>query len=389
MLIRSVFAEPTARLTLVMSSLFLALGVMLPFVPQWLQEARGLTGLEVGAIAAAAPIARIISGPMLATWADGFRDRRVPIALFALGALVFYALFFNAHGFAALFALGLVAATLMQAAAPLVESATLRASAQGRIPFGIARGIGSATFIVANVAGGALIARFGLAVMPAWILASLAAAALSGWFALKPDPAPAAAAQLGFRGRLGVGFRLLMTRPFARIVLAAGLIQAGHGFYYGFSVLAWSAQGLSPVTIGLLWGFGVAAEILFLASLPQIEKRVSPETLLIVGGAGALVRWSVLAAAPTGLLLWAAQALHALSFAATHVGALRLVMRAAPEEVVGLAQTFYAALAAGVLLGLATLASGFLFDRLGAAGYLGMAALAASGLVIAAPLVRR
>jgi PPP family 3-phenylpropionic acid transporter len=277
----------------------------------------------------------------------------------------------------------------MQAAGPLVESAALRASETGRIPFGIARGIGSAAFIFANVAGGALIARFGMGVAPGWVLASLAAAAFAGWFALKPDPAPPDAALLGFRGRLGVGFRLLMTRPFARIVLGAGLIQAGHGFYYGFSVLVWSAQGLSATTIGLLWGFGVAIEVLFLASLAQIEKRASPEALLLIGGAGGLVRWSVLAAAPSGLLLWLAQGLHALSFAAVHVGALRLVMRSAPEEVVGLAQTIYAALAAGALLGLATLASGYLYDRFGAGGYGAMAALAGLGLLIAAPLVRR
>jgi PPP family 3-phenylpropionic acid transporter len=386
---RTILSEPVARLTLVMSSLFLALGVTLPYLPRWLEDERGLSGIEIGAIASAAPIARIIVGPMLATWADGFADRRAPIALFALGGVIFYALFFSARGFAALFILGFVAASLMQAASPLVESATLRASASGRIPFGIARGIGSATFIFANVAGGALIARYGVGIAPAWVVASLAAAALAGWFAVKPDPAPAAAAHLGFRGRLGVGFRLLMTPPFARILLSAGLIQAGHGFYYGFSVLAWGAQGIGPATIGLLWGFGVAIEVLFLAGLPQIEKRLSPEALLIAGGGAGIVRWSLLALAPPTFLLWPIQGLHALTFAATHVGTLRLVMRTAPEEVVGLAQTLYAALAAGVLLGLATLASGYLYDRFGAGGYGAMAVLAGLGVLIAVPLMRR
>jgi PPP family 3-phenylpropionic acid transporter len=180
-----------------------------------------------------------------------------------------------------------------------------------------------------------------------------------------------------------------MTPPFARILLSAGLIQAGHGFYYGFSVLVWSAQGLSAATIGLLWAFGVAMEVLFLACLPYVERRFSPEALLIVGGAAGAVRWSLLALAPSGFLLWPIQGLHALSFAATHVGALRLVMRTAPEEVVGLAQTLHAALAAGVLLGLATLTSGLLYERYGAGGYAAMAVLAGCGLVIALPLVRR
>lgn len=287
---KAILNEPVARLTLTMCCLYLALGVTLPYLPRWLEDERGLTSPEIGLVASAASIARIIMGPMLAAWADGFRDRRAPIALFALGGCVFYALFFVAHGFAALFALSFIATTFMQAASPLVEGATLRASETGRIPFGIARGIGSASFILANIAGGALIAAFGAGIAQPWVLASLGAAALAGWFAVRPDFAPPTAAALGFRGRLGMGVRLLATPPFARVLIASGFIQATHGFYYGFSVLAWGAQGLSATTIGWLWALGVGVEILFLAALPQIERRLSPEALLVLGGAGAVVR---------------------------------------------------------------------------------------------------
>ncbi|MBL8548895.1 MAG: MFS transporter [Hyphomonadaceae bacterium] len=385
-MLKAILNEPTARLTLVMSSLYAALGVTLPYLPRWLEDERALSGPEIGAIASAAPIARIIIGPMLATWADGFRDRRAPVVVLCLLGLVFYGLMFSAHGFWALFAFCFLAMTFSQAAAPLVEGATLRASAMGRLPFGAARGIASATFILANVVGGALIASFGVRVAPFWVLASLAAAALAGWLVVKPEPAPDRAAALGFRGRLKVGVSLLKAPVFLRVLAASGLIQAAHGFYYGFSVLVWGDQGISATTIGLLWGFAVAVEVVFLASLPIIERRLSPEALLIIGGAGALVRWSLMAFAPTGFALWPLQALHALSFAAAHVGALRLVMRSAPEEVSGLAQTFYASLASGALLGLATLASGYLYNLFGAGGYAAMAVMAGAGLAIAAPL---
>ena len=43
--------------------------------------------------------------------------------------------------------------------------------------------------------------------------------------------------------------------------------------------------------------------------------------------------------------------LTALSFAAVHVGAMRLIYREAPESAAGLAQTLYAALASGLLMG--------------------------------------
>jgi PPP family 3-phenylpropionic acid transporter len=101
-----------------------------------------------------------------------------------------------------------------------------------------------------------------------------------------------------------------------------------------------------------------------------------------------VLRWSLLAISPSLVLLWPIQALHALSFAATHVAALRLVLREAPEEVAGLGQTLYAALAAGALIGIATLASGLLYESFGAGGYWVMAALAVVGLWIVAPLER-
>ncbi len=64
-----------------------------------------------------------------------------------------------------------------------------------------------------------------------------------------------------------------------------------------------------------------------------------------------MLRWVLMGFGPTGLLLWPIQALHALSFASAHVGAMRLLFREAPQSAAGLAQTLYAALASGLLMG--------------------------------------
>jgi PPP family 3-phenylpropionic acid transporter len=93
-----------------------------------------------------------------------------------------------------------------------------------------------------------------------------------------------------------------------------------------------------------------------------------------------------MAFAPLGPALWTLQALHAFTFAATHVGAMRVIQREAPEEVAGLAQTLYAALGGGLILGLATLSAGGLYDSVGAAGYGAMAAMAAVGGALILPV---
>lgn len=385
MTLRAILDAPAARPTLMMACLFGGLGVGLPFLSRWLEEARGLSGFEIGAILSSASLARLLIGPLIAAWADGFTDRRRGLTALCVAALAAYAAFALADGFWALFFTGFAATALAQALTPLVEGAVLRAGQTGALPYGVARAFGSAAFIFGNVAGGALIAPFGVDVVIVWLLASFVLATAAALL-LKPDPAPREAATLGFGGRLRLGAMLLTQPRFALTIGSAGLIQAAHAFYYAFSPLVWREQGFSDGLVGLLWAFGVIVEIAFLALLPRIERRITPEMLILIGGAAAIVRWAALALAPPLWVVWPIQALHALTFAATHVGALRLVYREAPESVAGLAQTLFAAIASGTVFGLAMLASGALYDSVGAGGYWAMAGLALAGLCLTPPL---
>jgi PPP family 3-phenylpropionic acid transporter len=169
--------------------------------------------------------------------------------------------------------------------------------------------------------------------------------------------------------------------PFVTAIVAGGLIQSAHAFYYAFSNLAWKAQGVPEVYWGLLWATGVASEITFLAFLAPLRRRLGDWNLLMLGGAGAAVRWTAYAFSPPLWLLWPLQALHALSFAAAYFAGLHMVDRLSPARSKTLAQTLNSALSSGVLIGLATIAAGPLFDRFGAKGYLAMTALALLGLI--------
>lgn len=381
----SLIASRAARVTLVMSCLFCAYGMTLAFLPRWLEVERGLDGASIGAILSLAQFARIFTGPAVAYWADGAGDRRTPIRLALVAAVIAYAaFFFLAHDFWTLLAIGFVALSLTQAATPLVEGATLRATAEGKMSYGIARGIGSITFIIANIAGGILISRFGLGAVVVWALSLLSLAALSAWTTLKPDP-PLTRAHPA--ARFDALRTLLRSRRFIILVIACGLIQSGHAFYYSFSVIVWRGQGIPAELVGVLWAFGVAVEVVFLWSLTSIERRITPEALILIGAGGGVLRWLALGFGPTGLALWPLQALHALSFAAAHVGAMRLLYREAPESGAAMAQNIYAALSSGLLMGAATLLSGVLYDAVGERGYWAMAALALSGGALALLLV--
>lgn len=369
-----------------MSSLFLGTGAALPFLPRWLEVERGLSGLQIGAVLAASNLLRILVGTLLGAWADGFRDRRTPLRVLAVCALAFYGLFARSEGFWALLGCYFLAASAAAALVPLTEGAALRADAQGGWPYGLVRAMGSSAFIAANLLAGAHIAWAGPGVAIWWLIGAIA---LTSGVALAPGPPdPAPAAPLGLTARLRAGARLLRRRRLLLALLGAGLIQAAHGFYYGFSTLIWREQGLSAGLIGALWAFGTGVEVVFLLLLRRVERRVSPELLIALGGGAAALRWAALAFSPPAALLWPLQALHALTFAACHVGALRIVYQESPEEAAGFAGALYSGTAGGLFIGLAMLGSGALFDAAGAAGYLAMAGLALAGLGFTARLWR-
>lgn len=369
----------SARLALFYALLFGGTGVSLPYAALWFSE-RGLTGADIGVILAAPMLARIVSGPLAAVWADGFRLRRTPLALLALAAVLAYAALAAASDFALLFAAWFVAASCLGAMIPLTDVLTLKRARADGFDFGAPRGVGSLAFIVANVAMGVLLAAGTTDLILVWMLAAAALAGLAAWAVLPRDAVHEGERPRSLDRFAGLG-RLVADPVFMTAAVSVGLIQAAHAFYYGFSALVWTQQGLSKTVTGLLWATGVAAEIVFFWFLGPLRARLGPWRLLMIGGIGAVVRWTATAFAPPLVLLWPLQLLHALSFSATFVAGLQILERLAPPQSASAAQTLSSALSAGVLIGLATAVSGPLYDRYGALGYLAMTVMAALGVV--------
>ena len=132
----------------------------------------------------------------------------------------------------------------------------------------------------------------------------------------------------------------------------------------------------------MLWALGVLAEIVLFALSARLPAAFTPSVLILIGGAGALIRWIAMAFGPPGALLPLLQCLHGLSFGATHLGTLAFIGRAAPAGLAATAQG-YLAVFMGVAMAAATGLSGLLYGRFGAAAYGAMALVAAAGVVAA------
>jgi PPP family 3-phenylpropionic acid transporter len=227
---------------------------------------------------------------------------------------------------------------------------------------------------------GALLTRGSSDIVLVWMVAAAALSALAARFLLPPDPVHEEGEAAVLADRMSGLGGLLRDPAFMTAAVSAGLIQSAHAFYYSFSTLAWKQQGISEATTGVLWAVGVTVEIAFLWFMEPWRRRVGPRNLLVLGGAAAVVRWTALAFSPPLWMLFPLQALHTLSYAATFMASLQLVERLSTSRNASAAQALNSALSGGVLSGLATIASGWLFDRVGAHGYLLMSAMCAVGL---------
>jgi PPP family 3-phenylpropionic acid transporter len=379
--------DSALRLGFFYAAIFIGAGASLPYMPVWFR-AHGLTGAQIGLLLSVPMLARAITGPALAVWADGFGLRRTPMVLMLLASAAAYTAIGFTEGYGAWLALWFIASSLMAAVTPLADVLTLRRAGREAFNYGWPRGIGSAAYIVANVGVGALLVVRPPDIVLGWTIAAALLAALAAAVLLPREPVHETGEILHRRDRWrGLG-GLLRDRTFVLAVLSVGAIQATHAFYYGFSALAWRKEGISEAMVGLLWGFGVAVEIGFLWFMEPWRRKVGPERLLILGGVAAVVRWSAFAFSPPLWLLFPLQALHTFTFAATFLAGLMLIERLSPRESASTAQAVSSAMSGGLLIGLATLASGALFDLGGAKGYLAMAALAALGLIGAVRLNR-
>lgn len=366
------------------SSKFVLLGIQLPFFSGWL-ALQGFAAPEIGLVTGAALLARLAFGPFVAYWADHQRDERLALRVVALVFAASAFLLTFAEGKAAIAAPAILMLWAFGLLVPLTDSAVLRADRAGLANFGQARAIGSFAFLSTTILGGQALSRFGIEASVKIMAVAGATTFLIGLMLPRNPALRATAPRLSWRDAR----RLLSSRAFLIAILASGLTQGAHAFYYAFSILDWTAQGYSPATIGILWATGVTAEILLLTQMRRLARELRPDLIMAIGATGAALRWLLISSEPSLPVLFAVQTLHALSFAATYIGAIEFIDRAVPKGLANTAMTLNSTLGVGAITGVATVAAGYLYEWRGAgAAYLLMAAMATASALLALSLLR-
>lgn len=365
------------RTALFYAALFVTFGIHLPFMPVWLQ-AKGLSAGAIGWILAIGAVTRIIAIPFGTSLADRWGALHRALLVCALMTGTVHVLIGLADD---AWTIGLLTGLAVVFWAPLVPLSDAYAlhglKARGQA-YGPVRLWGSVAFLLANLAAGALLG---------WISPLNIVWLLVGAFVLASGAAlllEAETAHVSSEGRRGFSaWRVLLAKPGVRAAVIAGaMVQASHATLYGFSSIQWAGKGLSGTVIGALWSLGVICEVLLFALSPRLPAWCGPRMLLVIGGAGACLRWAIMALDPPSWGLPVLQALHAASFGATHLGAAQLISRVAEPGAVASGQGMMAA-ANSFMFAVATVIAGQLWPMLGPAAYWGALAFAGIGLMAA------
>ena len=370
-----------ARLALFYGALFLVLGIQMPFLPVWL-AAKGLDAGAIGVVLAAPMIVRLAIVPVLTGVADRFDALRATLTASALAIPVGYSLVGFSSGFWPILVTVSAVSAIFTSIYPLSDAYALKGLAARGSAYGPVRLWGSAAFIAGNLTAG-LVADLIPPLDLIWLIVAASCLLAAAGIGLKPlgvAPPP--------RSETGSAQSFLRTPAFIVVTAAVALIQSSHAVFYGFSTLAWAAAGLDGRVIGLLWGLAVVAEIVLFALSGRLPPWLGALPLIGLGAVGAVIRWSAMALDPPAAALVFVQFLHGLSFAATHLGSMQFLARAAPANFGATAQGTFT-LVLGVVMAAAMALSGWLFEAYGARAYVAMALAAALGgvLVIAAQRV--
>jgi len=372
------------RLAGLYAAMFIVYGIQQPFFPVWLQ-AKGLDPGMIGVVLAAPMVVRVLAIPLAARAADQRDALRAAIIVASCLSVAGYVLVGMAEGATAILLAYALASLAITPLMPLAETYAFKGlGARGRT-YGPVRLWGSAAFILGNLAAG-----YAADIIPArhiiWMVVAASVITAATSFGLTP----LSSAAPGLSETQAPRRSLLRDGAFIAVLAAASLIQASHAVFYGFSAVEWRSAGLDGTTVAALWALGVIAEIVLFAFSGRLPLFFQPIVLLMIGALGATLRWIAMALDPPAVALPWLQLLHALSFGATHLGALGFVARHAPAGQGATAQG-YLAIAMGAAMAGAMGLSGVLYEAFGSLAYAAMtlAAIAGGACAFVAQRARR
>ncbi|AUI66023.1 MULTISPECIES: 3-phenylpropionate MFS transporter [Glaesserella] len=336
---------------------YCAYGVLLPFLPVWLNHHGYNSGL-IGLLIASGYLFRFL-GAM-------FFSKRVqhPNQLLSLARWLTWAaiatLFLVAFGVQSIWIL-FPAIALFHifngGAMPIADTIASTWQQQAGIDYGKTRLFGSIAFVVGSVSTGYLVG---------WLGESAIIGIIIGWLVFLGTGLVAKPThyfeQSANKSQSDLSYIDLLKVPTTfKMLLAVSLIQASHAAYYAYSTIYWASTGISTQQASLLWGLAVVSEILFFFFANRLFKTWTIYHLMLLSAIGSAVRWGLLASNTNLAMLMALQMFHSISYGAGHYAMIRYISTQPVEQIAKL-QALYFGFASCMFMALFTFIAGLVYE---------------------------
>jgi MFS transporter, PPP family, 3-phenylpropionic acid transporter len=361
-------------------------GVYLPFFPRWL-EGRGMVGVRLGIVAAAAPAMGVLAPTAFGALADALRLRGGLLQLACAGAFVSLgALAVAAHvglplGFGVLFSAALLFALFRAPMGFIADVVAIELAPAAGTTYGRLRLWGSLGFIIAVPVAAKFVDPTDAQAFPAVTSCFVLGAFLASLYLPRR-------AHLPDRGVRRGALHLLGEPDFSLFLVAVFLGQCGQVAYDLCFSLRLFDLGIprTALTFTLAWDIGTGAEVLMMAYCAPLFRSFSPPALFAFALGCASLRWAAIAVVRSHALLLALQPLHALSWALAWLASVAYTSRRFPSHSLGTAQgLLMTAVGAGSVVGMVIWGS--VYHRVGSAiVFAGASGFAATGFACAVAL---
>ncbi len=336
---------------------FGVLGLFLPFFNLYCYHL-GFSGFEIGVLNSVKTLTTALFPMIWATIADRFHIRR-PIYIFCtFASTAAWGLFLLTTDFWLMFAIIAVYGFFYAPIIAFLESFSMDLLGREKARYGRLRAWGSLSFVLVVIITGRIIDAFSTDIIIVMILAGSLAHAV---FSIAVPTVKKTHASDFFAGA-----RTMLNRRVIIFVIAAFLMLASHGTYYGFFSIHLENLGFSGSFIGITWALASVSEIFVMVTSHRLLKRFSYENVLIAAFIVAVIRWGILFFAAAAPLILFSQLLHAMTYGAFHVASILYMDQLTPKEAKTLGQAVNNAVTYGFGIMAGFLLNGYYFEILGA-----------------------
>ncbi|CAN2042436.1 MFS transporter, PPP family, 3-phenylpropionic acid transporter [Candidatus Magnetomoraceae bacterium gMMP-15] len=332
------------------------MGIFLPYFNLYCYHLK-FTGFEIGLLSSVRSLIMVIMPLFWGAVADYYKNRRFIYIFCNFMGTAFFVFYIYITNFWGMLIITLLYSIFWAPIISFMEAFSMDILGSDKESYGKIRVWGTISFIITVISLGKIIDLYSIKIIIILIFAgSFLQLIFSNFMPEAAGPEKTSYLQ---------ALQSLLKARVIIFLLSSFLMLVSHSTYYGFASIHLENLGFDNTFIGIYWAAGSIAEMFVMINSQQILKRFSIEKILIFSFAIAVLRWTVLFFARSGILILLTQLTHAVTYAAFHIASIIYIDYLTPKELKTLGQSVNNAVSYGLGLMVGLFLNGCLFEIIG------------------------